>query len=401
MAAMAYAFEYDPDVLISYHQADNYDSWVTSFHAQLENRLTAILGRIKIGRVVDLGTEISGQLKNPAILLLVSTPGLWQSGSCQELLQKFRDMAEKNGGITAGLKLRIIKAVKLPPEASGHSIAHLPVMPGAQEFEFYKTVGEARFREFDPDTRDFRNALDNLAYEIRDILRAIREKSNGLPPSPNLPVAVPTSRPTATPATPVVQPIVAANATQVAPTTYKGRSLVFSTNSWLAYKISEEYYDGEHCVWCSPILGNLGNDLHAESSIDQPVISGNPFRLYCELLTESQGGDAGSPAIMEERTKICARAAAKQKLGEISKEVEGEIYEVVGDSEPGDFRPVIYVIPYALVKEQAKRISSQGGTALGRSNRLSDTLLIEKLQRGYFDVIEYVEKFGKAQESCV
>jgi hypothetical protein len=89
--------------------------------------------------------------------------------------------------------------------------------------------------------------------------------------------------------------------------------VLYSTVTWLAFSIGENYYGGVHYVWCSPYF-----DVNSvPTSVRLPPTS-NPKEIYESLNKEVQAGDAHSAKIAANRVGILKGAAAKRKAGVIS-----------------------------------------------------------------------------------
>ena len=156
--------------------------------------------------------------------------------------------------------------------------------------------------------------------------------------------------------------------------------LLYSTNTWLAYHIAQQYYDSKHYVWCTPYLG-LGSNVTFESTV--PPTS-SPLEIYRILYQEVKRGDKHSAMIDRNRAGILRGASLKQRLGVITPQKEMDIAAIVDLSERMDFRPLLYVIPYALVRKLVKEVPVSN-----RAHPLSKEYIIEELPRRCFDVIDF------------
>lgn len=70
--------------------------------------------------------------------------------------------------------------------------------------------------------------------------------------------------------------------------------------------------------------------------------------------------------------------------GEITKEQASEIASIVDAAEPRDFKPFIFVVPFALVEKLIKPVPVSQ-----RAHPLSIEFIIDKLPREKFDVIDF------------
>ncbi|HZE83884.1 MAG TPA: hypothetical protein VE035_06215 [Puia sp.] len=155
--------------------------------------------------------------------------------------------------------------------------------------------------------------------------------------------------------------------------------ILYSTNTWLAYIISEKFYSGLHYVWCTP---------HAHTN-NQTVIdtttppTSTPIEMFRALNQEVTRGDRHSAKIKENKLGVLRGAAIKRKQSIITEKEEEEIKEIVGNTETRDFRPLFYVIPYGKVEHLLRSVP-----VADRAHPLSVEYVIEELPRNLFDVIE-------------
>ena len=155
---------------------------------------------------------------------------------------------------------------------------------------------------------------------------------------------------------------------------------MYSANSWLAYKIAQLYYGGEHYVWCTPCFSS--NSVPASDYTVPP--SSSPSEIYNELLEDTIRGDRHSLKITVNKAGILRGAHCKEKQQVITKSEKAEIFAAVDRAETADFRPLIYVIPFTKVAKSLELVP-----VTERAHPLSIEYLIKRLPRKYFDVIEF------------
>ena len=90
--------------------------------------------------------------------------------------------------------------------------------------------------------------------------------------------------------------------------------VLYSTNTWLAYAISERFYRGIHYVWCTPHAGPSSVPSHDAT-------------------------DRHSALIQQNRAGILRGAQSRRQQGVIGEPHEGEIRAVVSLAETRDFKP--------------------------------------------------------------
>lgn len=155
--------------------------------------------------------------------------------------------------------------------------------------------------------------------------------------------------------------------------------VLYSTVTWLSYTISEAYYNQEHFVWCSPEFDCSGPGRI--SARTPPTAS--PKEIYKSLWEEVDRGDKHSAKIKSTKKGILTGARIKQDAGIISLDQAVEIREIIAGSSISDFRPLLCIIPYALVTRLIKSVPIKK-----RAHALSQEFIIENLPRKLFDIVE-------------
>lgn len=149
--------------------------------------------------------------------------------------------------------------------------------------------------------------------------------------------------------------------------------ILYSVNTWLAYKIGEHYYQNTHYVWCAPTFNTKG---------DNPP-SSDPAIIYKTLANDVTSMDKHSAKIAQNRTGLIKGAEIKLREGCITAEQHKEIVEIANNAELHDFRPLIYAIPHNLVENDVKPASIQV-----KAHFFSKEYIIENLKKEQFDVID-------------
>jgi hypothetical protein len=153
---------------------------------------------------------------------------------------------------------------------------------------------------------------------------------------------------------------------------------LFSTNSWLAFVIAEEYYEGSHFAWVSPIFDT---SMIPERRMTTPPTS-TPKEIYLSLLEEVSRGDRHSAKIAQIRRGILRGAEIKHQRSEISDKALMEIKQVVSATEIWDYRPLLYVIAYPQVKDLVSAVPIKK-----RAHPLSQEYVIESLPNSCFEAL--------------
>jgi hypothetical protein len=156
--------------------------------------------------------------------------------------------------------------------------------------------------------------------------------------------------------------------------------LLYSTNTWLAYRISEKYYGGNHWVYVAEHFERDPNPLMGGAPP-----SSTPCEIYRRLRDEVDGQDSGSSAkVATNRVGLLNGAAAKFKARTIDAATRKEIESIVQTAPISDFRPLLYVMPYGPVATLVRRVN------IGKkANPFWSEMIIESLPNSCFHAIEF------------
>ena len=187
---------FEKHAFISYAHIDNKpiseddEGWISDFHASLDSLVSMKLGEnVRIWRDNKLNgsdifnDEIVQQFPKTALLISVITPRYINSEWCANEIKEFYNSATKNIGVRIGNKSRILKIVKTPVERN-----KLPMeMEGSTGYDFYKLDENDRPKEFNKKFgggfgEAYLNRVDDLAYDIKEILKLLNENEQGEAP---------------------------------------------------------------------------------------------------------------------------------------------------------------------------------------------------------------------------
>lgn len=158
----------------------------------------------------------------------------------------------------------------------------------------------------------------------------------------------------------------------------KDSLLLYSANTWLAFMIAEKYYGNIHYVWCTSYF-----DSKSSPPITYTIPpSSSPFEIYLGFQNDVNKRDTHSSKIKENREGLLRGVEAKLKKGVINKKVADEIRYIINNADISDFNPLIYVIPFHIVKKMLQPVSVDK-----RARAISDEFIIENLPKEFFDVI--------------
>lgn len=154
--------------------------------------------------------------------------------------------------------------------------------------------------------------------------------------------------------------------------------LLYSTNTLLAYHINQTHYGELHYVWCSPFFG--AENIPSFHRPNPP--SSSPQEIYQTLLKAIENNDGHSQKIRLNKAGLLFGATIMHGKGDISDAQRLEIIEKVRLAQFADFKPLLYLIPYALVSDMLSNVPVKL-----RPNPLSEEYIITRLPRTSFDII--------------
>jgi hypothetical protein len=197
---MSFLPEFEDDIFISYAHIDDrpltegQKGWISNFHQALETRLAQLLvpepgvwRDLKLRGNDDFAEKLVSQLPKIAVLVSVISPRYIGSEWCIREMREFyrvskeRRVAEQSRGIRIDDKSCIFKVVKTPVSSENQP----PEIQGLLGYEFYqveKQTGRPRELnpEVDPDTtRSYWRKLDDLAYDIHQLLESLKKSPEG------------------------------------------------------------------------------------------------------------------------------------------------------------------------------------------------------------------------------
>ena len=193
---MSSAFEHD--FLISYAHIDDQalvdgqSGWVSQLHRLLEIRVGQLMGQTpKIWRDPKLqgndffADTIMERLPKIAAIVSVFSPRYVQSDWCNRELKGFCAAAELSGGVRIHDKARIFKVVKTPVNLEKQPPEVQPML-GYDFFVYDPESGRPRelAASYGPGSdRAFLVKLDDLAYDIAQLLEILHENGNATAPA--------------------------------------------------------------------------------------------------------------------------------------------------------------------------------------------------------------------------
>jgi hypothetical protein len=90
--------------------------------------------------------------------------------------------------------------------------------------------------------------------------------------------------------------------------------VLYSANTWLAYKIAERFYGNLHYVWCAPFF-DPESFPHYQNTTPP---SSSPSKICHDLFEVASSGDRHSAKVEENKHGILKGAKEKKKAGIIN-----------------------------------------------------------------------------------
>jgi hypothetical protein len=186
------------DIFISYTHKDNLSltdeelGWVDRFHRAIQVRLTQLLGResaVFYDSAVMSGSDrltpkIESEVRDTKVLISIVSPGYLRSSWCNAELELFaRTSLPEHSSAELDTKSRIIKVVKLPVELALEKQATVD-LSDVLGHEFYQMDKRGIPCEVDaepPDHREFVRRVNELAYDIRNMLSMLGDEEAARP----------------------------------------------------------------------------------------------------------------------------------------------------------------------------------------------------------------------------
>jgi len=186
------------DIFISYTHKDNLSltdeelGWVDRFHRAIQVRLTQLLGResaVFYDSAVMRGSDrltpkIESEVRDTKVLISIVSPGYLRSSWCNAELELFAQTSlPEHSSAQLDTKSRIIKVVKLPVEQALEKQATVD-LSDVLGHEFYQMDKRGIPCEVDaepPDHREFVRRVNELAYDIRNMLAMLGDEEGTRP----------------------------------------------------------------------------------------------------------------------------------------------------------------------------------------------------------------------------
>jgi hypothetical protein len=143
------------------------------------------------------------------------------------------------------------------------------------------------------------------------------------------------------------------------------------------------YLGGQHFAWCSPVFSGekLGRYM---IGANQPP-SSDPSSIYQSLSKAIERSDGHDPKIISQRATLSALAVEWHTNGRITADDRDDIVTILSMATFAEWKPLIYVIPYAPVASRVQLVPR------ARRASLEPEYIIPDLVTGEFDIIELLK----------
>jgi hypothetical protein len=157
--------------------------------------------------------------------------------------------------------------------------------------------------------------------------------------------------------------------------------LLYSTNVFLKLLIQERYRGDIHYIWCSESFDSSSLSRYSLSSRVAP--SSNPVDIYRELKDAIKRSDRHNYKINEQKVSLKNLAITWEAASEITADDKDEIIYMADNAVFDDWRPLIYIVPRALVEPRLQVVPASKRASFGPE------YIIPDLKRNEFDIIEF------------
>jgi hypothetical protein len=161
--------------------------------------------------------------------------------------------------------------------------------------------------------------------------------------------------------------------------------LYYSTNSYLAFQLAENYYRGKHFVWCSPVFAPEElSELDIRKNIPP---SSSPNKIYIKLIEDIHRADMHSSLIEQNKSGLKKGALIHHKAGIIDDNDLVRINKLIDSAKLKDFRPLLYLIPKNLVESKIIEVDIDD-----KANPLDVEYQIVDLNKNEFEIIQPIKQ---------
>jgi hypothetical protein len=155
--------------------------------------------------------------------------------------------------------------------------------------------------------------------------------------------------------------------------------LLFSTTTFLKFRIQQDFR-GEHFAWCSPTFSAETLNKYSLGSGTPP--SSDPASIYRDLCDAVRRTDEHNPKINDHIKTLLALAVEWHNGGLITAAKRDDITMIVTKVPFSQWRPLIFVIPYAGVTGRVEEVPRD------KRASMEPEYIIRDLRRHEFEIVE-------------
>jgi hypothetical protein len=156
--------------------------------------------------------------------------------------------------------------------------------------------------------------------------------------------------------------------------------LLFSTNTYLKFRIQENYRE-QHYAWCSTAFSANALDKYALGAGTPP--SSDPASIYRDLCDAIDRTDEHNAKINSQRATLLALAVDWFDAGFISANQRDDISMTISKAVFSHWRPLLFVIPYALVAARVQEVPRD------KRASMEPEYIVPDLKRYEFGIVEF------------
>jgi hypothetical protein len=168
-----------------------------------------------------------------------------------------------------------------------------------------------------------------------------------------------------------------AHSKKLSPVTPQVVLILYAVSTWLSYVVAQEYFGGYHHVRCSP---NYSSPDFAGAP------SASPGAIYAKLAEAVNNGDRHAMTIRLFSENLRKEARDRVTAGELDEKQYKVIDDIIRVAETKDFKPLLYVIPFAGIENIVAETPIQE-----RAHPLSREYVIARLPRHLFDIVDFMD----------
>ena len=157
--------------------------------------------------------------------------------------------------------------------------------------------------------------------------------------------------------------------------------LLYSCNPLMKLTLQERFYGDLHYVWCAEQWDSQTNGKYSFRSLVPP--SSNPCDIYRSLKDAIARADRHNDHIGRWKSGYLARAAEQVQNDQMTEEDQAELAYMLDTPDFSMWRPLVYIIPKALVQDRIALVRPDNRAGLGLEYTIAG------LRRSEFDLLEF------------